>query len=142
MDHDAKGSSVSFEGSLGKKGLITLGRLLQVYKREAAEMIHKDCGHLVPLSEEETLVLSNEARDRRFELVNGDTLTRLGHCSEFLGRPFVPPWSLGGFAEEAGGTLRNPASSEALGNFASGCHQPKVRERQVTKAKVPAQELG
>jgi hypothetical protein len=64
QDLDTKGCSVCLKCSLGKERLVSLGRFLQVDKRQAAEVIHKYSSHLVAFLEEVALILAHKACGR------------------------------------------------------------------------------
>jgi hypothetical protein len=61
---DTKRSRVGLKGSLSEKRLLSFGRLLEINKREATEMVNENGGDLVTFAEEVALVLTNQPRHR------------------------------------------------------------------------------
>ena len=58
LDLDSMGGRISFKRSFGSQCLHSLGGLLEVHIRQAAEVVHKDGSNLVALAKEEFFVLS------------------------------------------------------------------------------------
>ena len=108
--------------ALGRSVVVTV--CVKTLRRRFVEMVVQHSGTQIVLCCESAAKLRNQSGCRRYQLIDGHTLTRTSYCDGFrlVVSNLASPWTASGFAVEAAGADGHMAMGESLGNDSTFCH--------------------